>query len=272
MYSTWAAGAAAALLFSLPILASAQVGLNVDVESAVRAYFAETPVMIPIAKCESKFRQYTDNGNPLYGGAGGKMVGVFQIHSDVHASFARGKGMDIETLDGNMEYAKYLYEREGTQPWISSFPCWGKEVSTETEANSTGPITVNLSFGMEHPQVLVLQKMLNEKEYVIAPDGPGSPGNETQKFGSLTRLAVRKFQCEQMSICGGDEHSTGYGYVGSKTRVALAGAGTAQASSSTSAAPVELSGYSTEDQATIKALQAQIVELTKILNALLRNS
>lgn len=272
MYLKRLAGAAAVFLV-VPVIASAQVGLTIDVESAVREYFAETPIMIPIAKCESKFRQYASSGNPLYGGAGGKMVGVFQIHSDVHAVFARGKGMDIETLDGNMAYAKYLYEREGTQPWISSFPCWGKEVSAETEASVSGPLTVSLSFGMEHPQVLVLQKMLNEKGYVIAPDGPGSPGQETQKFGSLTRVAVRKFQCEKMQICSGDEHSTGYGYVGSKTQAALLGV------SSASTQPVvppstsgELSGYSAEDQVKIKALQAQILELTKVLSALLGNS
>lgn len=262
-----------AILILIPGFASAQVGLNVDVESAVRAYFAETPVMVSIARCESKFRQYADSGNPLYGGAGNKMVGVFQIHSDVHAAFARGKGMDVEALDGNLQYAKYLYEREGTQPWMSSFPCWGKEASAETEANVAGPLTANLSFGMENPQVLVLQKMLNGKGYVIAPDGPGSPGNETQKFGSLTRVAVRKFQCEQMQICSGDEYSTGYGYVGTKTRTALAGSEVAQSTPATSSASgAELSGYSAEDQAKIKALQAQILELTKVLNALLGNS
>ena len=47
-----------------------------DVEAYVRAYFADIPVMVRVAKCESGFRQYNDNGNPLYGGTGG-MVGVF---------------------------------------------------------------------------------------------------------------------------------------------------------------------------------------------------
>jgi hypothetical protein len=266
---------AAVFLLMAPAFTSAQVGLNVDVESAVRAYFAETPVMIHIARCESKFRQYTDSGNPLYGGYAGKMVGVFQVFEEIHGTFARGKGMDIQTLNGNMQYAKYLYEREGTQPWISSFPCWGKEVSAETEANASGPITMNLSFGMENPQVLVLQKLLNEKGYQIAPDGPGSPGNETQKFGSLTRVAVKKFQCEKMQICSGDEYSNGYGFVGSKTRVALSGEPAravpppVQPSSSSSD---DLSQYSEEEQSQIKALQAQILELTKVLSKLLGNS
>lgn len=265
--------------FLAPLSASAQVGLNVDVEAKVREYFADTPVMIEIARCESKFRQFTDAGNPLYGGYGRGMVGVFQLYEDIHGDSARGKGMDITTLDGNIAYAKYLYEREGTQPWMSSFPCWGTElsVSADATASPTG-LSVNLSFGMEHPQVLVLQKLLNEKGFTIASDGPGSPGNETQKFGSLTRVAVRKFQCEAMQICSGDEYSNGYGYVGTKTRLALAEKGVAATPPAPASTPVvmapstEASTYSIEDQAKIAALKARILELTKALNALLGNS
>lgn len=260
------------ILLLVPVVASAQVGLNVDVESKVREYFSDTPVMIEIARCESKFRQYTGSGNPLYGGYGAGMVGVFQIYEDVHGAFAKGKGMDIQTLDGNLAYGKYLYEREGTQPWMSSFPCWGKELhgTSETTAAPEG-LSVNLSFGMEHPQVLTLQKLLNAKGFTISPDGPGSPGYETQKFGSLTRGAVRKFQCAVMQICSGDEYSNGYGYVGAKTRAALAGS--APASVSTPPAPfADVANYNADDQAKIQALQAQILELTKMLNALLGNS
>lgn len=266
-------------LLVLPVFASAQVGLNEDVESRVRQYFANTPVMIEIARCESKFRQYSDSGNPLYGGYGARMVGVFQIYENIHGSFAKEKGMDIQTLEGNLAYGKYLYDREGTQPWMSSFPCWGKELQGTT---ATGPapegLSANLSFGMEHPQVLTLQKLLNAKGFTIAPDGPGSPGTETQKFGSLTRVAVRKFQCEVMQICSGDEYSNGYGYVGVKTRAALAGSAVAMTvaapapQSTESSASNDVATYSADDQAKIQALQTQILELTKMLNTLLGNS
>lgn len=257
-----------ATLCLLPWCVSAQVGLNVDVEAAVRAYFADAPIMVGIARCESKFRQYTDTGNPLYGGYEGKMVGIFQIYDDIHSDFAKQMGMDISTVNGNMAYAKYLYEREGTQPWLSSMPCWGQEINAEIAGAPADSLTLNLSMGMEHPQVLLLQKTLNGKGYVIAPDGPGSPGNETQKFGSLTRVAVRSFQCAQMQICDGDEHSTGYGFVGAKTRAALASA------SAVSAPAASTSEYTPEQQKQIADLQAQILELTKVLQALLtaRNS
>lgn len=256
--------AVGALFILTPALVFAQ-----STEEIVRTYFADTPVMIEIARCESKFRQFTDSGNPLYGGYQGKMVGVFQVYEDIHADFAKGMGMDIRTLGGNMAYAKYLYEREGTQPWMSSFPCWGKEINVSDESASADSLTMNLSLGMEHPQVLLLQKTLNEKGYVIATDGSGSPGNETQKFGLLTRAAVKKFQCAQMHMCDGDEHTNGYGFVGVKTRAALAAARAAATSTPSASTTAAASEYTPEQQQQIAALQAQILELTKVLNTLL---
>jgi hypothetical protein len=247
---------ATALLLLLPAVVFAQVGLNVDVEAAVRTHFAETPVMIEIARCESKFRQYSDSGDPLYGGYQGKMVGVFQVYSDIHASFARSIGMDIETLDGNLAYAKYLYEREGTKPWLSSRSCWEQATSIDTTTGPASSLTLNLSYGMEHPQVHLLQKILNARGYMIAREGPGSLGSETTTFGSLTRAAVRTFQCAEMNICDGDERSNGYGFVGPRTRTALAGAS------------ASFSGSASDDQTRIAMLQAQILELTTLLNAL----
>lgn len=260
MSLVWVSGAVLALLFAIPVYA--QVGLNVDAEARVRDYFSASPIMIDIARCESKFRQYTDAGNPLYGGVDGRMVGVYQIYSDVHMNDARSRGFDIETLEGNLAYAKLLFDREGTQPWLSSMPCWGKEINNDIAAASVDSLTLNLSMGMEHPQVLLLQKMLNAKGFAVATEGPGSIGNETQKFGAFTRAAVKKFQCEKMQICDGDEHSNGYGFVGARTRAALSGESVAPI---TPPAAVQ----TPDQQAQIVALQAQIAELTKVLAELL---
>jgi hypothetical protein len=43
----------------------------------------------------------------------------------------------------------------------------------------------------------------------------------TTFFGSITREAVRKFQCVRLNVCSGTESSTGYGSVGPGTRKAL---------------------------------------------------
>lgn len=52
----------------------------------------------------------------------------------------------------------------------------------------------DLYFGMNHPDVLELQKWLNNHGFTIATTGPGSPGKETSFFGSLTMSSVKKMQ------------------------------------------------------------------------------
>lgn len=93
-----------------------------EIEAKVRTYFADTPVMIEIARCESKFRQFTDAGNVFYGGAGGGMVGVFQFFESIHKAPARALGYDLATVEGNLGYAKHLYNEQGTTPWQSCVP------------------------------------------------------------------------------------------------------------------------------------------------------
>src|SRR3989344_1764246 len=233
---TVAIGFSAALLLLAPLLSFAQS--NDDVEARVRAYFADVPVMANIAKCESEFRQFGASG-ALHGGMGGSMIGVFQIHEDVHADYAKERGMDIYSLDGNLAYAQHLYEKEGTTPWDSSASCWeGMALASATprivtaNPNPLGdapmivnqiipPFTSNLSMGMENAEVQTLQRFLNGAGFTIIESGPGSPGNETTRFGALTRAAVMKFQCAKGIVCDGDERSTGYGYFGARTRAAL---------------------------------------------------
>ncbi len=203
-----------------------------EVQAAVESQFSDIPIMIAIARCESNFRQFTDSGNVLHGY--GSMVGVFQFDENIHHAIALAHGYNIDTLDGNLGYARYVYNKQGTDPWISSFSCWHNSANAEAvpaaapnnptlqrPADISSSLSSNLSFGMVDPQVLILQKLLNTKGFPITDSGPGSPGNETNKFGSLTRAAVRKFQCAQNITCSGDEYSTGYGYVGNRTRIAL---------------------------------------------------
>lgn len=99
-----------------------------DVESRVREYFIDIPVMIEIAKCESNFRQFTDGGSVLNAGAG--MIGVFQIYDTVHAAAALELGFEINTLEGNLGYARHLYESSGTNPWRSCVPTMA-EINTQ---------------------------------------------------------------------------------------------------------------------------------------------
>ena len=68
-------------------------------------------------------------------------------------------------------------------------------VTTSTIVRASSKIfTRDLSVGSVGVDVLALQKFLNTHGYVIAHSGAGSSGNETNKFGTMTRLALAKFQ------------------------------------------------------------------------------
>ena len=113
----------AALLLLAP--ASALAGDNATVEAAVRIYFSDTPVLINIASCESQFHQFNSDGSVLHGGYKHTMVGIFQI-APLHIPDATAHGIDINTISGNMAYAKRLYDIYGTSPWLDSSPCWAR--------------------------------------------------------------------------------------------------------------------------------------------------
>jgi len=97
---------------------------NISTEFIVREYFADTPILARIAYCESKFKQFDNQGNTLRGEVTPKDLGVMQINEYFHGDTANTLGIDLYTLKGNLEYAMWLYEKEGTQPWISSQKCW----------------------------------------------------------------------------------------------------------------------------------------------------
>jgi hypothetical protein len=96
------------------------------VEEYVRGYFSDIPVMIEIAKCESRFRQYDKNGEVLRGVVNSLDRGVMQINEYYHLETAEKLGYDLLTIEGNTAYARYIYEKSGVKPWVSSSPCWGK--------------------------------------------------------------------------------------------------------------------------------------------------
>lgn len=96
------------------------------VEEYVRNYYADTPVLAEIARCESRFRQFDEKGQLLRGEAVSQDIGIMQINEYFHAKTADKLGFDIKTMDGNLAYARYLYEKEGTTPWKPSQKCWEK--------------------------------------------------------------------------------------------------------------------------------------------------
>lgn len=92
----------------------------------VEQYFAEEPILADIAWCESRMRHLGPDGEILRGKVNKSDIGVMQINTYYHADTAEELGLDLYSLNGNLAYAQYLYEKEGTKPWLSSSPCWGR--------------------------------------------------------------------------------------------------------------------------------------------------
>lgn len=103
--------------------------VGADTETAVRSYFSDIPVMIQIARCESTFRHTLADGSILRGIVDSADTGVMQINKRYHAVTAKKLGFDLDDIYGNMAYARYLYEKQGTQPWSASSPCWGRTIA-----------------------------------------------------------------------------------------------------------------------------------------------
>ena len=99
------------------------------VEQYVRNYFSDIPVMIEIARCESRFRQHDKNGDVLRGQENNLDRGVMQINEYYHNNDSEKLGYDIMTLEGNTAYARHLFEKKGVKPWKSSSKCWSKTLA-----------------------------------------------------------------------------------------------------------------------------------------------
>jgi spore germination protein YaaH len=80
-------------------------------------------------------------------------------------------------------------------------------------------LTRHLALNSVHADVKTVQIILNsDPDTRLASSGAGSPGQETTRFGPLTRTAVQKFQVKH-GIAGPGQ--PGYGTVGPKTRAKL---------------------------------------------------
>jgi hypothetical protein len=103
-----------------------QKQLNATVGPSLKSYFKDAPIMAKVAYCESTHTQFDSAGVVHRGVVNSKDVGVFQINEKYHLKRSKDMGIDIYSIEGNMEYARVLYEEQGLQPWSASKPCWGK--------------------------------------------------------------------------------------------------------------------------------------------------
>ncbi|MEK7176764.1 MAG: hypothetical protein AAB719_00480 [Patescibacteria group bacterium] len=102
-----------------------------NIERFINDYFADIPVLAKIAGCESHYRHFNSKGNVLRGEENSFDRGVMQINVLYHAEDAEEMGLDVHDLDDNVKYARYLYEKQGAKPWMSSSACWAKFSQSE---------------------------------------------------------------------------------------------------------------------------------------------
>ena len=138
------------------------------VEATVREYFADIPVMIEVARCESKFRQFADSGNVLRGGVGGQMIGVYQFFDRYHVGPASALGFDIETLEGNLDYARHTYAQEGTAPWNSARDCWDVIPAITDSADEIARTSVTLTDQQLREQIALLRQIIELLQTLLA--------------------------------------------------------------------------------------------------------
>jgi len=121
--------------------------------------------MIDIARCESKFRQFTDAGNVLRGGAGGEMVGVFQFFERIHSTAATNLGFDLLSVDGNIGYARQLYGQAGSGPWASCAPAVASTLVSPPAPSTPQLSNANTKLKIEllKQVIVLLQELLKLK-------------------------------------------------------------------------------------------------------------
>lgn len=126
--SLYSSGASVAVAQDMATSDNTQSGTVIEnpitLEAYVREYFKETPILAEIAKCESGFRQIGKDGKVLRGIVDKSDLGLLQVNEYYHGEKAQDLGFDLTTVNGNLAYAKYLYEKEGTKPWSASAKCW----------------------------------------------------------------------------------------------------------------------------------------------------
>lgn len=108
---------------------SIEISTEETTEEIVREYFKDIPIMAEVSRCESTFKHYAEDGSVLKGRVDSDDTGVMQINKRYHEKTAASMNLNLDDLYDNLAYARSLYKKQGTQPWIASMSCWGKSLA-----------------------------------------------------------------------------------------------------------------------------------------------
>ncbi len=116
---------------------------NAGVMAYVKAQYWNEPILVDIARCESAFRQYDlKTGEVLHGVKDNQDIGIMQINEQYQGAKAASMGYDIDTVEGNVAYAAYLYQTQGAAPWNASSACWSNAYASAVAAANANNVAV----------------------------------------------------------------------------------------------------------------------------------
>lgn len=122
---------------------------------------------------------------------------------------SRSSGASIQSRVKNLAGMGKVAEAEALKSeWHWLFP----QTALASSGSTSSVLSVrDLELGMTGEDVRSLQKLLNANGFVLAESGVGSPGNETEYFGTLTQSAVSAYQ-------SANQVAPSIGYFGPLTR------------------------------------------------------
>ncbi len=98
---------------------------ELTVEQKIRITFPDAPIMLEIAKAESRLIPTAKNPNST-------ASGVFQILKGTFEDPYYGCTGDVFDEADNIACARKIYDKSGTVPWDASRHVWGKEIPAST--------------------------------------------------------------------------------------------------------------------------------------------
>lgn len=113
----------------------------------------------------------------------------------------------------------YITSASFLTPTLSLEPSLEREPVIPAPIISAVVFTRNLWVGDNGDDIQALQQFLNQEGFTVAPEGYGSPGNETEDFGLRTKEALIRFQeANAVRILSPFGLTEGTGFFGSSTR------------------------------------------------------
>lgn len=101
-----------------------------EAEAKIEVRPVLNPALKRVCSCESTGKpnnepqQFEADGSVKKGKQNPLDTGMCQINLHYHQATAERMGLDLFTEEGNIEYANWLYAREGLTPWNWSRSCW----------------------------------------------------------------------------------------------------------------------------------------------------